>query len=147
MLKTCFLPVNYTNFANKSCGEIICQTETTFTIICRLCDIKLFEYEEFIKHFRTVHWPEICNRFNQSIPIVKDGEAIKNENRTDEEDIKVENQINLSLVNNKPKEDSSNDSDDDEAVSDRETRAVDDDFDTEDSTQPLAILRKVKIVF
>ena len=146
MLKTCFLPVNYTNFANKLCGEIICQTETSFTIICKLCDIKLFEYEEFIKHFRTAHWPEICNKFNQSIPIVKEGEEIKSENRTVEQDIKVENQINLSLVNNKPK-DSSNDSDDEEAVSDRETRTVDDDFDTDDSTQPLAILQKVKIMF
>lgn len=55
MLKTCYPP----KFdANKTCGEIICQTEASFFIVCKLCGIKIFEYNEFVNHFLDSHWPE-----------------------------------------------------------------------------------------
>ncbi|XP_037822038.1 oocyte zinc finger protein XlCOF6-like [Lucilia sericata] len=87
MLKTCTLSTTCTNFTNKTCGEIVCQTETSFIIVCKLCDIKIFDYEEFIKHFRLTHWPEICNdktitnNYNS-----KWKNNIKTENDTDEEE-------------------------------------------------------------
>lgn len=143
MLKTCFLPINYTNFTNKTCGEIICQTETTFTIICKLCDIKLFEYEEFIGHFRSVHWSEICSKFNHNAS--KNYQHIKSENRIEEQNIKVEKQTSPNLVIDKPNEDTFSNVDE-ESDTDHSKKAIEDDFDTEDSTQPLAILKKVSIL-
>lgn len=64
MLKTCYTP----KFdANKTCGEIICQTEASFFIVCKLCGIKIFEYNEFVNHFLESHWPEaLSNTFQDT---------------------------------------------------------------------------------
>ncbi|XP_046803594.1 uncharacterized protein LOC124419149 [Lucilia cuprina] len=65
MLKNCILTAQYNNFLPKICGEIICQSETTFSIICNFCQIKIFEFNEFVEHFRTIHWPEINGTHNK----------------------------------------------------------------------------------
>lgn len=149
MLKTCFLPIHYPNLTNKTCGEIICQTESTFTIICKLCDIKIFQYDEFIEHFRTIHWsdisrPEILSK--QEKPeetselyeefelnkIIKTEEYIteiddhdnEEHNSTDEDKINVEW---LKHNDDKGEDSCSNELDED----------------SEDSTKPLKILKKV----
>ncbi|KNC26772.1 hypothetical protein FF38_06343 [Lucilia cuprina] len=61
MLKNCFLPIQYNNLTSKTCGEIICQSETVFSIVCKFCDLRIFEYEEFLQHFRNNHWTEQLN--------------------------------------------------------------------------------------
>ena len=58
MLKNCFYPVQYDNILNKTVGEIICQNEATFTIVCNLCELKIFQFNEFVKHFRLLHWSD-----------------------------------------------------------------------------------------
>lgn len=154
MLKTCFLPTSNTNFTNRTCGEIVCQTETTFTIICKLCDIKIFDYNEFIKHFRTTHWPEICENKTGSKHPTKNyatydldnrnlEKIIKTENETDVDEIKNEcNVEKLAIDNNKPNEKlMCNDSEKEYAVSGMEFDNQD--SDSEEISKPLAILKKV----
>lgn len=55
MLRNCILPVNYTKTQTQSCGEIICENLQQFIINCKLCKIKIFEFEEFVEHFKKVH--------------------------------------------------------------------------------------------
>ncbi|XP_065365669.1 zinc finger protein 62-like [Calliphora vicina] len=151
MLKTCFLPTSYTNFTNKTCGEIVCQTETTFTIICKICDIKIFDYNEFIKHFRTTHWPEICKDKTGSKQSTKNNptydvdnleKIIKTEHETDVDEIKTEfNVEQLAIVNNKSNEElMCNDSEKEDTVSGMEFDNQD--SDSEEMSKPLVILKK-----
>lgn len=56
MLRNCFLPVNYNKPVSQTCGEIICENVDVFIINCKLCKIKIFEFEEFVQHFKNAHW-------------------------------------------------------------------------------------------
>lgn len=58
MLKNCFLPVNYNKPRSQTCGEIVCENLEEFIINCKLCKIKIFEFEEFVQHFKNVHLDE-----------------------------------------------------------------------------------------
>lgn len=59
MLKNSILPTKYDSLSSYTCGEIVCQSEISFTIVCKFCDIKIFNFDEFIQHFRNTHWTEI----------------------------------------------------------------------------------------
>lgn len=43
------------NSANAKCGEIYCHSSTEFTIICTLCELKAFDYQDFMHHCKNVH--------------------------------------------------------------------------------------------
>lgn len=42
--------------ANAKCGEIFCQSSSSFTIVCTFCEMKTFEFEDFLLHFKNVHF-------------------------------------------------------------------------------------------
>lgn len=44
--------------ANAKCGEIYCHSSTEFTIICTLCELKAFDYQDFMLHCKNVHFED-----------------------------------------------------------------------------------------
>lgn len=55
-MRNCTLPTSYKqNRTSIRCGEIICYDNVNFTIICVLCKMKLFEFEDFMVHYQNVH--------------------------------------------------------------------------------------------
>uniref|UniRef100_A0A1B0A167 C2H2-type domain-containing protein n=1 Tax=Glossina pallidipes TaxID=7398 RepID=A0A1B0A167_GLOPL len=77
MLRNCFLPINYNIDFNKSCGEVICHNIATFSIICKLCKLKIFHFDEFTDHLERIHLQEIqenCNYKEELHPIENDTE-------------------------------------------------------------------------
>ncbi|XP_067634643.1 zinc finger protein 234-like [Eurosta solidaginis] len=56
MLRNCILPTSYGQAKNSvRCGEIVCYDNVNFTIICVLCEMKLFEFDDFMLHYQNVH--------------------------------------------------------------------------------------------
>lgn len=93
MLKSCFLDTAtpFPNYSNKICGEIICQTETTFLITCKFCEIKIFDYDEFIKHFHQIHWPEMFDEgVNKQTP---NEDELTNEKPNETDKLVAQNQV------------------------------------------------------
>ncbi|KAI8120655.1 Zinc finger protein 324B [Lucilia cuprina] len=90
MLKNCILTAQYNNFLPKICGEIICQSETTFSIICNFCQIKIFEFNEFVEHFRTIHWPEINGTHNKYNTLLHNVHPVKQAKIEDVKQLKLE---------------------------------------------------------
>ncbi|XP_065363182.1 zinc finger protein OZF-like [Calliphora vicina] len=90
MLKNCFLPVQYNYLQSKICGEIICQSETSFSINCNFCKLKIFEFSEFVQHFRTTHWSEIKPADISNKPDVNEETFPTQRNLIDENLIKPE---------------------------------------------------------
>lgn len=43
------------SFSNTKCAEIYCQTLDHFSIICTFCELKTFEFQDFLLHFKNVH--------------------------------------------------------------------------------------------
>ncbi|XP_036339125.1 zinc finger protein 91-like [Rhagoletis pomonella] len=41
---------------SAKCGEIYCHSSTEFTIVCSLCGLKAFHYEDFLLHCKNVHF-------------------------------------------------------------------------------------------
>lgn len=77
MLRNCFLPINYNVDFNKSCGEVICHNIATFSIICKLCKLKIFHFDEFTDHLERIHLQEIqenCNYKEELNPLENDTE-------------------------------------------------------------------------
>uniref|UniRef100_A0A1I8PGB2 C2H2-type domain-containing protein n=1 Tax=Stomoxys calcitrans TaxID=35570 RepID=A0A1I8PGB2_STOCA len=56
MLKNCVLPANYISI---SCGEIIYKSFDEFVFNCNLCKIKVFDFEDFVRHLKCVHEDEL----------------------------------------------------------------------------------------
>lgn len=55
-MRNCTLPTSYEqNRTSIRCGEIICYDNVNFTIICVLCKMKLFEFDDFMLHYQNVH--------------------------------------------------------------------------------------------
>lgn len=48
--------IAFDNSANTKCGEIYCHSSTEFTIICTLCELKAFDYQDFMLHCKNVHF-------------------------------------------------------------------------------------------
>ncbi|XP_050329966.1 zinc finger protein 234-like [Bactrocera neohumeralis] len=40
---------------NAKCGEIFCHSSTEFIIICTLCELKAFDYQDFLLHCKNEH--------------------------------------------------------------------------------------------
>ncbi|XP_004523587.1 zinc finger protein 420 [Ceratitis capitata] len=56
MLRNCTLPSSYENIRTSiRCGEIICYDNVNFTIVCVLCKMKIFEFDDFMLHYKNVH--------------------------------------------------------------------------------------------
>uniref|UniRef100_A0A1A9X5Q1 C2H2-type domain-containing protein n=1 Tax=Glossina brevipalpis TaxID=37001 RepID=A0A1A9X5Q1_9MUSC len=97
----CFLPINYNLDLNKSCGEVICHNIATFSIICKLCKLKIFQFDEFTDHLERIHLQEIQENCNYKEEI----NINANENGVEEDDFDPPNYIikrDLTLDNNKP---------------------------------------------
>lgn len=96
MLKSCFLPIQYDRLLSKTCGEIVCQSETSFTIICKFCDIKMFEFNEFLQHIHGTHWlktstaEDISEKFCENNKVFADK---NNDNKILESDVFEKYQI------------------------------------------------------
>lgn len=152
MLKTCFRSTNYTNFINKTCGEIVCQTETSFTIVCSLCAIKIFDYEEFIKHFRDIHWPEILEAKECSGSVVKwSGDSIKtesenvnvvNQDESREQQVLIE-ELHYELNEEEHEEQQQEKDELEDNAANSEMDSEQEHSEEEGETNPLAILKKV----
>lgn len=147
MLRNCVLPVQYNNLLNNICGEIICQSETSFTIVCKLCELKIFQFDEFVKHFRLLHWPDInqdavISKINQNTidsteDHIKSETILQNDGKViiyEEYDLDDQDQDYLCHLQDK------------ETEQQKETDAVgaiSKEEDSFDSYQSLAILKKV----
>lgn len=84
MLKNCFLPVNYNKPRSQTCGEIVCENLEEFIINCKLCKIKIFEFEEFVQHFKNVHLDETPQDNKAEDPIIHKGQQFQEKNENDE---------------------------------------------------------------
>lgn len=154
MLKNCFLPVNYNKPKSQTCGEIICENLHEFIINCKLCKIKIFEFEEFVQHFRNVHLDETSNKDNKNFKtlasnVEQEQERVDNYERiikleiteandgNKEEEIKNENEEFVWNVENL---DNYTDEDNDyEANTDDD----DEDYEGEEEEQSKSIMKKV----
>ncbi|XP_053949442.1 zinc finger protein 429-like [Anastrepha ludens] len=75
MLRNCTLPSSYEQARTSiRCGEIICYDNVNFTIICVLCKMKLFEFEDFMLHYQNVHLRGNAHDSDSDIDAVVDGE-------------------------------------------------------------------------
>lgn len=153
MLKNCFLPVNYNKPKSQTCGEIICENLHEFIINCKLCKIKIFEFEEFVQHFKNVHLDETQND-NKTLKALapakeQEQEAVDNYERIIKleitEDIEsnkegeIKNEHETELVWNVEHNDNYTDDDKDyEANTDD-----DEDYEGEDEEQSKSIMKKV----
>uniref|UniRef100_A0ABK9NH00 C2H2-type domain-containing protein n=1 Tax=Glossina morsitans morsitans TaxID=37546 RepID=A0ABK9NH00_GLOMM len=55
MLKT--LPIiKFNDVSKEKCGEIFCHRPKEFTIYCTLCDMKSFDFTDFLIHIENVHF-------------------------------------------------------------------------------------------
>lgn len=64
MLKNYFFPVNFNKQISQICGEIICENLKEFFIYCKCCQIKMFEFEEFIHHFTNSHLDQVTEEIS-----------------------------------------------------------------------------------
>jgi len=55
MLKT-FSTASFLHTTNTKCAEIFCQSPYSFMILCKFCQIKCFNFEDFTLHFKNVHF-------------------------------------------------------------------------------------------
>lgn len=138
MLKSCVLSANYNNSNNKTCGEIICENQNEFIINCKLCKLKIFEFEEFIQHFKNIHLVdtskpqksklENASKYvnNQSLEATEEKEKqmfIKNEKCEKEfDDILWKEDDSNDCLNNDSYEHS--ESDEDEEVNEEESNII-----------------------
>lgn len=81
---------NYTSFKSADtggkCAEVYYQDTSTFSIICTACELKSFEFAEFIQHFQNVH---NCNS-NASTEIPELSISLKNVEKSKTIDINFE---------------------------------------------------------
>ena len=152
MLKNCFYPVQYDNILNKTVGEIICQSEASFTIVCNLCELKIFQFNEFVKHFRLLHWSDsnqaaiICkteqDNGNDGLKLTEEC-LIKTETSVERDDEKF---IYEKYALDEPVEDRHCHLQADESQDKNESliaSSINDEADSCDSYQALTILKKV----
>ena len=99
---------DFENKIQSKCGEIFCHNFNNFTIFCTLCEVKLFQFEDFILHLQNVHLKS---------------NSLKIENETNEEDYTVQNvhlERNLLKTEDGIKEDDFVDTDEEVASFDEE---------------------------
>uniref|UniRef100_W8CB23 Zinc finger protein 677 n=1 Tax=Ceratitis capitata TaxID=7213 RepID=W8CB23_CERCA len=78
--------------ANAKCGEIYCHSSTEFTIVCTLCELKAFDYEDFMLHCKNVHFENDLLRTEEAF-IEMDpylASNVKNEVFVDDNSIEVD---------------------------------------------------------
>uniref|UniRef100_A0A1A9X5Q2 C2H2-type domain-containing protein n=1 Tax=Glossina brevipalpis TaxID=37001 RepID=A0A1A9X5Q2_9MUSC len=91
MLKS--LPTIKFNEAPKAkCGEIFCQSSRDFVIYCTLCEMKSFDFSDFVMHIENVHFDgKLLKLENSKLDYAQFLEFdVKDENNFAEQEVSVE---------------------------------------------------------
>ncbi|KAM7346556.1 uncharacterized protein ACRADG_006436 isoform 2-T2 [Cochliomyia hominivorax] len=124
MLKNCILPVNYLKTSTQTCGEIVCENLQQFIINCKLCKMKLFQFEEFIQHFKNVHLEQKTKQENIQNHKPNNEQIIKIEISPAEEENKLDlisqDDIEVEWLTNNDEEDSDYEEKSEESEEDKE---------------------------
>lgn len=72
--------IDFENKLQTKCGEIFHHSFSNFTIYCTFCDVKFFQFEDFVLHLQNVHL---------------DNNSLKIENKANDEGYTNQNELNL----------------------------------------------------
>ncbi|ALC48667.1 CG10959, partial [Drosophila busckii] len=96
MLKQCLINVDYSQLRAKQppkCGEIFYESDNdseynSFQLVCCLCDMKYFDFKDFMMHIRNVHIdkPHSSSKVAGASPHTDDGVEFLSEDISEEED-------------------------------------------------------------
>uniref|UniRef100_W8AJK0 Zinc finger protein 260 n=1 Tax=Ceratitis capitata TaxID=7213 RepID=W8AJK0_CERCA len=82
MLKSFDTSQTFVKFVEKKCAEIYFRKENSFTIICLHCELKTFDFEEYLQHFKSTHltsWSSFTSTSSTEITEIRIEEGNSNE--------------------------------------------------------------------
>lgn len=139
MLKLMPPTINFNTQPKTKCGEIFCHNTTEFTVYCTFCEMKSFNFEDFLWHLKTLHFAaDVCKTENDNF------EEVSTKIETEED--KIYDSLIKSYDEGNDNLDFK-DSEDDKDFGDNDVNGDDAFCDNEsyDEEEPLAILKKKQI--
>ncbi|XP_037935731.1 zinc finger protein 664-like [Teleopsis dalmanni] len=98
------------NYQNKKCAEVFWQNET-FSIVCNCCEMKTFDFDDFLLHFRNLHLqndlPDELEKAQQNFEVNDLKYKLKYDNSTIHSDNINTDDFNLSKYDSRTDEDDS----------------------------------------